>query len=57
MRYKVKGKVFLWNAEKGSWHFVSIPPDVSQILSEKYKKFAGGWGSLPVKVYFDRLTK
>jgi hypothetical protein len=53
MKYKVKAKLFLWNPEKGSWHFVTIPPELSSELSEKYKKFAGGWGSLPVKVYFE----
>jgi len=52
MKYKVKAKVWLWNPEKGSWHFVTIAPEIAEKISQKYKEFKGGWGSLPVKVYF-----
>jgi hypothetical protein len=52
MKYKIKAKVWLWNPEKGSWHFVTIEPKIANEISEKYKSLKGGWGSLPVKVYF-----
>jgi hypothetical protein len=56
MKYKVKAKVWLWvgasGSTKGSWHFVTIPPEVSEKIEKKYKNVHGGWGSLPVKVLF-----
>jgi hypothetical protein len=52
MKYKIKAKVWLWNPEKGSWHFVTIEPKIANEISEKYKSLKGGWGSLPVKAYF-----
>ena len=51
MKYKIRNKVWLWGGgEKGSWHFVSIPPEIAEKISNKYKEFKKGWGSLPVLV-------
>jgi hypothetical protein len=50
MKYKVRNKLWIWGGgEKVSWHFVTIPPDVSEKINKKYKDFKKGWGSLPVR--------
>jgi hypothetical protein len=48
MKYKVRNKLWLWNAHKGSWHFFTIPPEVAASIKEKYGNLTKGWGSLPV---------
>lgn len=53
MRYKIRNKVWVWGGgEKGSWHFLTVPPDVTERINKKYKEIKKGWGSLPVIVYF-----
>ena len=60
MKYKIKAKVWLWvgasGSTKGSWHFVTIPPEVSEKIEKKYKNVHGGWGSLPVRVKFGKVS-
>lgn len=56
MKFKIKSKVWLWvgasgNA-KGSWHFVTVPPEISEKINKKYINMHGGWGSLKVKAGF-----
>ena len=52
--YKVKSRVWLWNAEKGSWHFVTIPNNISDEIhfAQKLKNFGQrrGFGSVKVKI-------
>ena len=59
MKYKIKAKCWLWvsasGSAKGAWHFVTIPPEVSEKIEKKYKNVHGGWGSLPVKVKFGKI--
>ncbi len=40
MKYKVKSKLWLWNPEKGSWHFATVPPELSKKIetADKYKE-------------------
>lgn len=53
MKYKVKAKLWVWGGgEKGSWHFVTIPPDTAEKINKKYINQKRGWGSFPVKVSF-----
>lgn len=59
MKYKIKAKCWLWVSSKGdskgAWHFVTIPPEISEKINKKYKDVHGGWGSLPVKVKFGKV--
>ena len=59
MKYKIKAKCWLWvglsGSAKGAWHFVTIPPEVSEKIEKKYKNVHGGWGSLPVRAKFGKV--
>ncbi len=57
MKYKIRAKLWLWNPEKGSWHFATIHPEISKKISDKFKNLNQGWGSLPVKIYFANPEK
>jgi hypothetical protein len=58
MKYKVKAKLWLWGgAEKGAWHFVTIPPEISEKIEKKFRNLHGGWGSLKVLVRFQLAKK
>jgi Domain of unknown function (DUF1905) len=51
MKYKVRNKLWLWGGgEKGSWHFVTIPPETAHKISAKFYAQKRGWGSYPVCV-------
>jgi hypothetical protein len=39
----------LWLHEGGSWHFVSVPLDLSDDIKAEYGGMAGGFGSLRVE--------
>jgi hypothetical protein len=60
MKYKIKAKVWLWvgasGSTKGSWHFVTIPPEISEKIEKKYRSVHGGWGSLKVKATFGKTV-
>ncbi len=43
------GDVWLWNGEKGSWHFITVPADISQDIKKLYGT-RKGFGSVRVKV-------
>jgi|GEM_PF-475849 len=47
-RFTVTEEVWLYPGESASWHFLTLPKDVSEIIRECYGKNARGWGSLPV---------
>ena len=59
MKYKIKSKVWLWvgasGSSKGAWHFVTVPPEISEKINMKYKNMHGGWGSLRVKAKFGKI--
>lgn len=58
MKCKIKAKVWLWvgasGSTKGSWHFVTIPPEISEKIEKKYRSAHRGWGSLKVKANFGK---
>ncbi len=53
-QFKFKSKIWLWNIEKGSWHFVTIPEDISNEIyfAQKLKNMGQkrGFGSIKVEV-------
>jgi hypothetical protein len=48
--FSVEAKVWLYNGEKASWHFATIPEDTSAEISMFHGHNKAGWGSLPVTV-------
>lgn len=38
----------------GGWNFLSVPPQVSEEISEKYTSLKKGWGSIRVEVKIDK---
>jgi hypothetical protein len=40
----------LWRWREGSWHFVTVPPDVSDEVDEAVGDATGGFGSVRVEV-------
>ena len=54
--YKIKATVWLYPGENASWHFVTIPKKESAEITEQYKEFKKGWGSLPVEVTIKKTT-
>lgn len=53
-QYKIKGKLWLWNFEKGSWHFFTIPTEIAEEIyfEQKLANFGQrrGFGSVKCKV-------
>ncbi len=47
--FKFKAKVWEWQG-KGSWHFATVPVDVSAEINDLFAHAKRGWGSLPIKV-------
>ena len=54
--YSFQAKVWLWSAEKGSWHFVTLPKPLSKKLKERYGAVARGFKSLKVAVSVGETT-
>lgn len=50
MKYKIKGKVWLYPGIQAAWHFLSIPKKEAEAIKKKFGANARGWGSLPVVV-------
>jgi hypothetical protein len=50
-KFKVKAKIWIWKGDApAAWHFVTIPPEISEVISIKFHAQKRGWGSLPVLV-------
>lgn len=47
-QFTVTEEVWLYPGEVASWHFLTLPKDVSEIIRERFGKTTRGWGSLPV---------
>lgn len=51
--YEIVGKLWLWNFEKGSWHFFTIPVKIANEIhfNEKLRNFGQrrGFGSVKVR--------
>jgi len=53
--FSFKSKIWIWNAQKGSWHFITVPAD----LSKKIKGFSEprkGFGSIYVNATIGQTT-
>jgi hypothetical protein len=48
--FTFKARLWIWNAQKGSWHFVSLPRDISAEIKDGYPFKSKGFGSVPVTV-------
>ena len=44
----VTAPVWLWNAEKGSWHFLTVPPEQAVEIRFDSIGMRGGFGSIKV---------
>lgn len=53
-QYKLKGKMWLWNFEKGSWHFFTIPAEIANEIHFEQKLHnlgtRRGFGSVKCRV-------
>lgn len=47
--YTTKGKVWVYTADTGAWHFVHVDKKVSDEIKEKTKAKRRGFGSVKVK--------
>ena len=45
----VTAPVWLWNAEKGSWHFLTVPPEQAADIRFDSMGMRGGFGSVQVE--------
>ena len=45
----VTAPVWLWNAEKGSWHFLAVPPEQAAEIRFDSIGLRGGFGSVKVE--------
>ena len=45
----VTAPVWLWNAEKGSWHFLTVPPEQAADIRFDSMGMRGGFGSVRVE--------
>ena len=45
----VTAPVWLWNAEKGSWHFLTVPPEQAAEIRFDSIGMRGGFGSIKVE--------
>ncbi len=49
-------KLWLWNEGKGSWYFVTVDKDSSDIIKDTWMWPRKGFGSVPVKVTIGATT-
>ncbi|MDX1950173.1 MAG: DUF1905 domain-containing protein [Rickettsiales bacterium] len=45
-KYKFKSKVWLYSSPKSSWHFVSVPEDISAEIKFLNSCIRRGWGAI-----------
>lgn len=58
-QYKIRSIVWLYPGPPtggGSWHFVSIPQDISEDIKNNFGDMKRGWGSLPVMVTIGKTS-
>jgi len=48
-------KVFIWQ-NKTAWHFVSVPPAISEEIDHVCAGLKAGWGSIPVQAQIGQTT-
>lgn len=54
--FNIQAEVWLYPGENASWHFVSVPKEISAGIREHFGGRSKGWGSLPVTVTIGRTT-
>jgi len=54
--YYIKSKIWLWQAQKGSWHFATVPKEVAEDIRKMFGYLAAGWGSIPVELTIGQST-
>jgi hypothetical protein len=47
--YSVTAKLWIYPGEKASWHFLTIPRDISQNIKKQKPKTPRGWGSVRIR--------
>ena len=52
----VTAPVWLWNAEQGSWHFLTVPPDQAAEIRFDSMGMRGGFGSVRVEAAIGDVT-
>ena len=52
----VTAPVWLWNAEKGSWHFLTVPPEQAAEIRFDSIGIRGGFGSVKVEAAIGDVT-
>jgi len=48
--FEFENKVWLYNTEKGSWHFITLPVSLGKEIKDIFGYTSKGWGSIPVDV-------
>ena len=56
MRYEVEADIWLYAAAKSAWHFVSLPPALSEGIRSLRGPRSAGWGSLRVTATIGSTT-
>jgi hypothetical protein len=46
--FRFQAELWLWDAIKGSWHFVSVPLNISRNIKNGYPFHHGKFGTIPV---------
>lgn len=59
LSFEFMGECWLWQAEKGSWHFITLPKDKSEeikFFSENFQGKRRGWGAVRVLATIGRTA-
>src|SRR4051794_31574604 len=54
--YSFSAVLWIWAEAKGSWHFVTLPAELSDEIEEQVGDAARGFGSVPVEVSLGPTT-
>ena len=54
--FNLRARVWVYAANTGSWHFLTVPTEVSAEIKKKFGMRAIGWGSLKVNVTVGKTT-
>jgi hypothetical protein len=54
--YRFDAELWLWNSDKGSWHFLTLPAEVSDDIEARTADQQRGFGSARVRVTIGKTT-
>lgn len=54
--FTFKSKIWLWNGQKGSWHFMTLPLELSKRIKGFDNTPRKGFGSIPINVTIGNTT-